>query len=127
MMIHRIQPSPGELYEYKSGGKRYGAVFLFRQRDFWLVSVSEELTMPAEQITAETAASPSQTSGRAIHGSTPSAPSPFGTPQSGTRCPPPVSQPNGAERSRVQIRMQGIGLPVPLCRSTVGAARAGLR
>ncbi len=52
MMMHKLQPSPGELYYYKSGGKRHGAVFLFRQRDFWLVSVSEELTMPASQITA---------------------------------------------------------------------------
>ena len=54
MMMHKLQPSPGELYYYKSGGKRYGAVFLFQQRDFWLVSVSEELTLPANQITAET-------------------------------------------------------------------------
>lgn len=69
----------------------------------------------------KTEASPSRTSGRAPLGSTPSAPSPSGIPQSGIRCLPPVSQPNGAERSRVQIRMQGSGLPVPLCRSTVGA------
>ena len=52
MMIHKVQPKPGEIYYYKAGGKLFGAVFLFRQRDFWLVSVSEKLAMPANQITA---------------------------------------------------------------------------
>ena len=52
MMIHKVQPKPGEIYYYKAGGKLYGAVFLFRQRDFWLVSVSEELAVPADRITA---------------------------------------------------------------------------
>ena len=53
-MTHKVQPKEGEVYYYKAGGKLYGAVFLFRQRDFWLVSVSEELAVPADRITAET-------------------------------------------------------------------------
>ena len=54
MMTHKVQPKPGEIYYYKAGGKLYGAVFLFRQRDFWLVSVSEELAVPADRIMAQT-------------------------------------------------------------------------
>ena len=43
----------GEVFYYKSKGKLYGGIFLFKQRNYYLIAVSEEIAGSAREIDHE--------------------------------------------------------------------------
>ncbi len=44
--------SPGDVFYYKSKKKTYGGVFLYRQQDYYLIALSEEIMKPIRAISA---------------------------------------------------------------------------
>lgn len=44
--------SPGDVFYYKSKKKTYGGVFLYRQQDYYLIALSEEIIKPIRAISA---------------------------------------------------------------------------
>ncbi len=44
--------SPGDVFYYKSKKKTYGGVFLYRQQDYYLIALSEEIMKPIRAIRA---------------------------------------------------------------------------
>lgn len=45
--------SPGDVFYYKSKKKTYGGVFLYRQQNYYLIALSEEILKPIQTICAK--------------------------------------------------------------------------
>ena len=53
MLNKSIQYTPGDVFYYRAQKKRYGGVFLFYQEPFYLIALSEEITVPVQCIRVE--------------------------------------------------------------------------
>lgn len=53
LIRNRAQYSAGEVYAYSSRGRMFGCVILFRQQDYYLIALSEELAKPAKTLRVE--------------------------------------------------------------------------